>query len=83
MSKPSSRSRSARRDIAIAPRGLQLQYPVAKIAAGAIAIQKVAQQMDRMAVQLGGKLDAAHQLEARRGAPVRAPGRSPRTCRGR
>jgi hypothetical protein len=43
---------------------LQIQYPGTEIGQATI-LQKISQQMNRMALQFGGKLDAAHQLHSR------------------
>src|SRR5262249_51891360 len=43
----------------------QIQDPLAKIRKTA-GFEKVSQQMDRMAVELGGQLDSTNQVEARR-----------------
>jgi len=50
-------------DVAVAPGSLHVEHPLAEAIPGA-AVEKIAQQMNRMAVELGGEFDAAHQVYA-------------------
>ena len=53
-------------DVAVAPRRLHLQNPLAEIVQPAVA-REIAKKMGGIPVQLGGKLNAAHQAYAHSG----------------
>ena len=62
--------------VAVAARRLLAGDPVAELVQILFA-EEISQQVDGVAVQLGGKLDAADQFEAGRRQRPAAPGRSP------
>ena len=55
--------------VAVAARSLHVQDPVTKFRRGSTLAEEISQQVHRAAVQLGGQLDTAHQLDTRLSRP--------------